>query len=249
MARCTSENVKCKRGCNSPLFLLLAMHRNFKGVWIPAEVWLDHDLSLVEKALLAEVDSFTGSGSSFFKSNEQIQKEYGVSRPTITRAINKLEKRGLITRRFDGRVRHLKSQAECSKFTGRVKDLNRQDENQEQAASSNDTCKTQRKNKPKNKIKLVFPFDTSEFHQAWDLWVTYKREQHNFKFKSPSSEQASLKKLGNLCNGNETQAISIIHESIANGWRGFWAPRQEKRVGAQDGSVITEYLQGLNTDG
>ena len=41
------------------------MERNFKGVWIAAEIWLDKDLTLVEKALLAEIDSFTGNGKSF----------------------------------------------------------------------------------------------------------------------------------------------------------------------------------------
>ena len=59
------------------------MERNFKGVWIAAEIWLDKDLTLVEKALLAEIDSFTGNGRSFMKSNDTIQDEYGISRNSI----------------------------------------------------------------------------------------------------------------------------------------------------------------------
>ena len=34
------------------------------------KVWLDRDLTLVEKALLAEIDSFTGNGRSFMKSTK-----------------------------------------------------------------------------------------------------------------------------------------------------------------------------------
>jgi hypothetical protein len=31
--------------------------RAFKGVWICAAVWTNHDLSWIEKALIAEIDS------------------------------------------------------------------------------------------------------------------------------------------------------------------------------------------------
>jgi hypothetical protein len=61
------------------------MEREFKGVWIPKEVWLNNELSLVEKALLAEIDSFSGDGKTFYKSNETIQEEYKISRTQETR--------------------------------------------------------------------------------------------------------------------------------------------------------------------
>ena len=41
------------------------MERNFKGVWIAAEIWLDARLTLVEKALYAEIDSFSGNDRTF----------------------------------------------------------------------------------------------------------------------------------------------------------------------------------------
>ena len=126
------------------------MEREFLGVWIPREIWLDPDLTLVEKALLAEIESFTGAGKSFFKSNDVIQEEYGISRPTITKAIAKLEARGLICRRFDGRVRHLTKQAECKNFTGRPKKTNKQSVKSKQAEGKDSTAKKQEKEKPKN---------------------------------------------------------------------------------------------------
>ncbi len=87
------------------------MERNFKGVWIAAEIWLDKDLTLVEKALLAEIDSFTGNGRSFIKSNDTIQSEYGVSRNTIGRSLRKLTDRGFIDVTFNGRVRCVTTRA------------------------------------------------------------------------------------------------------------------------------------------
>jgi|TARA_R100000482_G_scaffold120306_2_gene65468 biotin operon repressor len=115
------------------------MEREFKGVWIPAEVWLDTKLTLVEKALLAEIDSFTGAGKSFHKSNETIQVEYGISRPTISKAIKKLQGLGYITSTSDGRVRHLVVQADRKILTGRGKDSFGQTEKTFRAEGKNST--------------------------------------------------------------------------------------------------------------
>lgn len=113
--------------------------REFKGVWIPAEVWLDERLTLVEKALLAEIDSFTGAGKTFHKANDTIQNEYGVSRPTASKAIKKLEALGYIESRFDGRVRHLTAQADRKIFSGRGKDSFVQTEKTFRAEGKNET--------------------------------------------------------------------------------------------------------------
>jgi len=93
------------------------MEREFKGVWIPAEIWLDSRLTLVEKALYAEIDSFTGNDKTFHKTNDTIQLEYGISRPTVSKSIKKLEELGFIETRFDGRMRHLTVQADRKNST------------------------------------------------------------------------------------------------------------------------------------
>jgi len=128
-------------------------HREFKGVWIPAEVWLDERLTLVEKALLAEIDSFTGAGKTFHKANETIQAEYGVSRPTASKAIKKLEALGYIESRFDGRVRHLVVQADRKILTGRVKDSFGQTEKTLRAEGKNNTPTTTVERTKKNTTK------------------------------------------------------------------------------------------------
>jgi DNA-binding transcriptional ArsR family regulator len=115
------------------------MERQFKGVWIPAEIWLDARLTLVEKALYAEIDSFSGIGKSFHKANETIQLEYGVSRPTVSKAIKKLEALGFIESTFDGRMRHLTVQADRKIFTGRGKECFGQTVNNLRAEGKNST--------------------------------------------------------------------------------------------------------------
>lgn len=36
------------------------MERKFLGIWLPAEIWLHPDLTVVQKMILAELDSFDG---------------------------------------------------------------------------------------------------------------------------------------------------------------------------------------------
>ena len=79
-------------------------NRDFKGIWIPKEIWLNSELSIVEKALLAEIDSLKDCEAS----NEYFAKFFGVSERTITRAISHLREIGLIDYSFDGRKRYLR---------------------------------------------------------------------------------------------------------------------------------------------
>ena len=50
------------------------MDRAFKGVWIPAEIWLNENLTVMEKVLYAEIDSFCGKGKACFCSNTHFAK-------------------------------------------------------------------------------------------------------------------------------------------------------------------------------
>ena len=45
--------------------LFYFMNRDFKGVWIPKDVWLDHNLSWMEKLLLVEIDSLDAEKGCF----------------------------------------------------------------------------------------------------------------------------------------------------------------------------------------
>ena len=47
-------------------------NRDFKGVWIPKEIWLNTDLSIIEKVLLVEIDSLDNSDRGCFASNEYL---------------------------------------------------------------------------------------------------------------------------------------------------------------------------------
>ena len=46
--------------------------RAFRGVWIPAEIWLNRELSLQEKVMLIEIDSLQHPQKGCFKSNKKL---------------------------------------------------------------------------------------------------------------------------------------------------------------------------------
>jgi hypothetical protein len=72
------------------------MERQFKGVWIPAELWLDENLSKMEMLLLAEIDSFSRNGDCF-ASNEHFAKFLRVSKKRVSEMLTSLNRKGYIS--------------------------------------------------------------------------------------------------------------------------------------------------------
>jgi len=71
------------------------------------------------------------------------------------------------------------------------------------------------------KIELIFPFPDS-FKDSWLLWKDYKKEEFGFRYKTVQSEQAALNSLVKMSGGKESDAVKIVHQSMANGWKGFF---------------------------
>ena len=74
-----------------------AISRDFKGVWIPKEIWLSDELSLIGKCLLVEIDSLDKGEEHCYAGNAHFAKFLGCSDDTVSRGIKFLEKLGLIT--------------------------------------------------------------------------------------------------------------------------------------------------------
>jgi len=93
------------------------------------------------------------------------------------------------------------------------------DNNLEDVIEDVDVNKYEEENE-KEKTGLVFPFDTEEFIKWWAIWKDYRKEQK--KSYKPIGEQAALRKVSKLSEGNEETAIKIIEQSIENGWIGIF---------------------------
>lgn len=77
------------------------------------------------------------------------------------------------------------------------------------------------------KPNIIYPFESEEFYNQWEVWQCYLEEQHEFGYLAQATEQAALTELGNLSKYDEATAIAIMHQSMANGWKGFFEVKQQ----------------------
>lgn len=96
------------------------MERDFKGIWIPKEIWLNNNLNAIDKILLAEIDSLDIGEDGCYASNEYLADFCGCNQKTISRSISKLKECGYIEiASFDGRHRKVHSRLDkMSRQTG-----------------------------------------------------------------------------------------------------------------------------------
>lgn len=114
---------------------------------------------------------------------------------------------------------------------------------------------------------VVLPWSDKLFVDAWAQWLDYKKTQHRFSYKNPKTEQAAVKYLNQLANGQMDRAIEIINYSIAQAYKGFYEPnylkngtakkdwrdndknigdRQQQFIRDQAAEVLHELAQGDN---
>src|SRR5262249_14280768 len=70
--------------------------RDFKGVWIPKEIWLSDKLSLMEKVLFVEIHSLDNERGCY-ASNRHFAQFFGVSERQIRTYVTSLRDKGFVT--------------------------------------------------------------------------------------------------------------------------------------------------------
>jgi hypothetical protein len=70
------------------------------GLWIPNSLWLNDDLSVVEKCLLAVINSFESTNAGCFASNEYLGRCVGVTAGRCANILTDLRKRGYLNSTF-----------------------------------------------------------------------------------------------------------------------------------------------------
>jgi len=72
------------------------LQRDFKGIWIPKEIWLCKDLTLQEKIFFIEIHSLDNKDGCF-ASNSYFSNFFNISRSRVSQIINSLIQKTLIT--------------------------------------------------------------------------------------------------------------------------------------------------------
>lgn len=135
--------------------------RDFKGVWIPKQVFLDERLNAIEKIILIEIDSLDAEDSEgCYASNEYLANFCKCSMTKVSTSISKLIKLGyLYVSKNDGRKRYLKSRLSNSESQNfkksdpdlpEMKESNNSEEYSRDEINSNIDSPTELKEKEKN---------------------------------------------------------------------------------------------------
>jgi hypothetical protein len=87
------------------------MNRDFKGIWIPREIWLAQNLSCIEKCVWAEIHSlFDRERGGCYASNEYLMEFFGLKDRRLREIVYKLRDLGWVKEvSFDGRNRVIKA--------------------------------------------------------------------------------------------------------------------------------------------
>lgn len=110
-----------------PMIFEDTLKREFKGIWIPAEIWEDETLTVNEKILYLEIDSFSSHDKSCFVSNEHISTLLHISENAASKVLNSLVKKGLVSiTKFDGRKRYIQSVAKQHRQKAKADSQNEQ---------------------------------------------------------------------------------------------------------------------------
>ena len=85
------------------------LQRDFKGIWIPKEVWLDKRLNALDKIILMEIHSLDNEEKGCYASNKYLSEFCQCTETKVSTTISKLKEFGYIELiNFDGRHRSLK---------------------------------------------------------------------------------------------------------------------------------------------
>jgi hypothetical protein len=72
------------------------MNRDFKGVWIPKEIWIDTELTWMEKLLLVEINSLDNQ-EGCYASNQYFADFFNLRTSRISEIVNSLVEKKYIT--------------------------------------------------------------------------------------------------------------------------------------------------------
>lgn len=214
--------------------------REFKGIWIPKEIYLNKSLNWNEKILLIEIDSLDNA-QGCFSSNKHFAEFLGVTERAVTGMIAKLKELGYISQSsFDGRRRVLHSNVKicvaaqkwCSDQSGSklpcTPEAGFEQSNPVNNISNNIESKDATPPKTEPKDKFCGHTFSEPMQSALTDWLTYKSERR--EGYKPTGLKRLLSEVENKLKAyEEADVIALMGESMANNWKGIcWDKLQGK---------------------
>ena len=239
----------------------MSTNRDFKGVWIPKEIWLNEELTLLEKVIFVEIDSLDNENHCT-AGNEYFAKFCDCSESKVSKAIKKLEELGMVERlEFDGRHRKLrvvKNARESSKkcyaesqnlHSNNIdnKQINKQSNSKELLQNSDfqfgskSTKKIKKDNLFTKCVSLIDSYDFACWGNIRKLLIDYLNYRISVKDKPLYTNmwKGMLNKLVELCDDDIRMYEQVIKQSIERGYLSFYPVSS-----GSGGSIKKDYEDG-----
>ena len=214
--------------------------RQFKGIWIPKEIWLNKDLTFQEKIILVEIDSYDDGQVGCFATNKHFVNNFGINSSRISQVIQSLQRKNYITITYDfngkeiiKRYLHinrppyppkegmskinigmLKNEMGVCQFDkgGYVKKL--KDNN----TNINNTINN---NKENNKKKY---YENEELNNIFTEFLELRK-----KIKAVNTERAINMLINKLSKYDDNIKMKMIEQSIVNSWKDVYELKENKQ--------------------
>lgn len=242
------------------------LSRQFKGVWIPADVWLDHSLSITEKVMMVEIGSLQDPVRGCYASNSHFAEFFGLSNSRVSEIISGLADRGLVRVELirDGRKvverrirvvevfgKHVEPPSEnTANLFGKGGDPY-----SEKAQGSNTKNNNTNEGKPvaeksakggSGKSAKFDPLTAKPANVSAQVWADWC--QHRKEIKKALTSTSCARQAAALSKHHDPDAV--INHSISNGWTGLFPesvlPGSPKAAtGHHSGFSDKDYTAGL----
>lgn len=228
--------------------------RQFKGIWIPKEIWLNKDLTFQEKIILVEIDSYDDGQVGCFATNKHFVNNFGINSSRISQIIQSLQRKNYITITYDfngkeiiKRYLHinrppyppkegmskinigmLKNEMGVCQFDkgGYVKKL--KDNN----TNINNTINN---NKENNKKKY---YENEELNNIFTEFLELRK-----KIKAVNTERAINMLINKLSKYDDNIKMKMIEQSIVNSWKDVYELKENKQKSRT--SVMDETIKEI----
>lgn len=189
-------------------------NRKFEGVWIPADYWLDENLSIMEVVILTEIDSLDGENGCF-ASNKHFADFLGVTSGRASQLITDLKEKGYIqvTYTTNNNVTQRIIRV-VNKLNTPVKKLNRGIKNTKgvfkKCVTSNTSSNTSNSNTDSNSSSGRRREEDPEREQIYKQFFQLARMHDRMKQKATNPTYDEIKQLRSLlyrCNIDTLKAV------------------------------------------
>ena len=199
--------------------------RDFKGVWIPKEIWLDKRLNMLEKGILTEIDSLDNENGCS-AGNEYLADFCQCSETKVSTAIKKLIDLDYIyLQSFNGRTRILKSRVskfEKQSLNNLKAEFKNFKENNTSNNNTNNNTSNIKENKKESQQDIINSYNFSQnINEIISDWLTYKKEKgQTYKSIGLTKMLNSIKK--GIREFGEQTVIDSINKAMESNYAGFF---------------------------